>query len=171
MLRDLGVQYAIVGHSERRHYFKEGDDLLERKIHALLDEGMRPIVCCGESLSVRRSGQHNGFVCQQLKAILGNLRLNQWARIVVAYEPIWAIGTGKSATTQDIQAMHTTIRDFIAQMTSLDVAESVPILYGGSVGAKNAASIFACQDVDGGLVGGQSLDAGAFFGIIQACVH
>jgi triosephosphate isomerase len=167
MVKDLGATCVLVGHSERRRLFGEGDELIARKFVAALRVGLEPILCVGETLAEREAGDAEGVVTAQLNAVVGVVGVAALKRAMIAYEPVWAIGTGLSATPSDAQAMHRTIRDRIrAQDTA--VAEGVRILYGGSINAGNAASLFAGADVDGGLVGGASLNAGQFMEICRA---
>lgn len=165
MLASMQVQYCIIGHSERRQYFGETDALLAKKINACLEHHVQPIYCCGEVLAEREQGVHFEVVEQQVKAALFHLTENEWAKLIIAYEPVWAIGTGKTATAAQAQEMHSFIRGVIAKGAGEQVAASVRILYGGSVNAANSAELFACPDVDGGLVGGASLKAADFLAI------
>jgi triosephosphate isomerase len=167
MVKDLGATCVLVGHSERRRLFGEGDELIARKFVAALRVGLEPILCVGETLAEREAGDAEEVVTAQLNAVVGVVGVAALKRAMIAYEPVWAIGTGLSATPSDAQAMHRTIRDRIrAQDTA--VAEGVRILYGGSINAGNAASLFAGADVDGGLVGGASLNAEQFMEICRA---
>lgn len=168
MLVSLGVSHVIVGHSERRELFGEGNDLLAKKVNAILAVGLTPIFCCGEPLSIREAGTQNEFVAAQLKASLYQLSAEQLSQVVIAYEPIWAIGTGKTASSQQAQEMHAFIRAQLAMQYGQALADQVSILYGGSVKAANAVEIFQQPDVDGGLVGGASLVAAEFAAIIRA---
>lgn len=168
MLQSLGVTHVILGHSERREYFGETDQVLAKKVDMALTHQLTPIFCCGEPLSIREAGTQNAFVARQVEHSLFHLEEAQLKRIVIAYEPIWAIGTGKTATAQQAQEMHAFLRSVFAQKYGASVADHLSILYGGSVKAANAAEIFACPDVDGGLVGGASLVAGEFESIIRA---
>jgi triosephosphate isomerase len=165
MLKDIGVRYAIVGHSERRSYHGEGDQLVADKAKAALAQGLTPIVCVGETLAEREAGQTEAVVSRQLKAVIDTLG-DDIVRTVVAYEPVWAIGTGKTATPAQAQAVHAALR---AQLSAaLAAASRVPLLYGGSVKADNAAELFAQPDIDGGLIGGASLKAADFAAIAKA---
>lgn len=157
MLVDAGVKYVIIGHSERREYFAETDETVNKKVIKALEHGLIPIVCCGESLKQREQGITIDFVRQQIKIALMNLSDDDVKKLVIAYEPIWAIGTGKVATTQQAQEVCAAIRSCVKELYSEDVAETVRIQYGGSVNAANAAELFAQADIDGGLVGGASL--------------
>lgn len=168
MLRAIGAEYVILGHSERREYFGENDGLLARKVDRALQEGLTPIFCCGEALEIREAGTHVAYVARQLEASLFHLQATDFQKIAIAYEPIWAIGTGQTASPQQAQEMHAAIRRLLASKYGPMVAAGTSILYGGSVGAGNAAELFAQPDVDGGLVGGASLKAGDFIRIISA---
>jgi triosephosphate isomerase len=168
MLASIGVHYCIVGHSERREYFSESNEVLAQKINLCLEAGITPIFCCGEPLNIREAGTQDTYVEAQLKESLFHLDAAQLSRIVIAYEPIWAIGTGKTATTQQAQDMHAYLRSVLSRQFGDDTADSISILYGGSVKGANAAELFASPDVDGGLVGGASLNAKEFVTIMQA---
>jgi triosephosphate isomerase len=168
MLTSIGVQYIILGHSERREYFAESDQLLAEKTEAVLAIGSTPIFCCGESLEIREAGTQNSFVEAQLKNALFQLSADQIVKVVIAYEPIWAIGTGKTASSEQAQEIHAYIRSVFAAHYGQPVADQISILYGGSVKATNAKEIFSQPDVDGGLVGGASLIATEFAAIINA---
>ena len=168
MLHSINMKYCIIGHSERREYFTESNQLLADKINILLEFGITPIFCCGESLSVRETGNQNSFVETQMRESLFHLSDAQVSQIIIAYEPIWAIGTGKTASTEQTQEIHEYIREVLAKQYSKPIANDISILYGGSVKANNAYELFACPDVDGGLVGGASLVAADFIEIIKA---
>lgn len=168
MLHSIGVPYCIIGHSERREYNAESNAVLAQKVDRCFEQGITPIFCCGEPLSIREAGTQNEFVAVQLKESLFHLSAEQAAKLVIAYEPIWAIGTGKTASTAQAQEMHASLRSVLAAQFGEAVAASIPILYGGSVKAANAAELFASPDVDGGLVGGASLNAAEFTAIIRA---
>jgi len=168
MLDSIGITYCVLGHSERREYFSEGNQLLAEKINICLTYHIIPIFCCGEPLAIREAGTQNQFVEQQLKESLFHLSAEQIQQIVIAYEPIWAIGTGKTATTEQAQEMHAYLRSVLAKQYGDKIAGTISILYGGSVKANNAKELFACPDVDGGLVGGASLIANDFIQIIKA---
>lgn len=168
MLQSIGIRYCLVGHSERREYFSESDAVLAEKVDICLQHAIVPIFCCGEALSIREQGTQNAFVQAQLEASLFHLSPDAMNQIIIAYEPIWAIGTGKTATTEQAQEMHRHIRSVIAGKYGQSVAENVSILYGGSVKPSNAAELFGSPDVDGGLVGGASLVAQDFLQIIKA---
>ncbi len=167
MLNSLGVEYAIIGHSERREYFNEDNKFLGEKVRICLEHNVCPIFCCGEALPVREAGEQNDFVSGQLHDSLFDLSAGQIKGVVIAYEPIWAIGTGKTASSQQAQEMHAHIRRQIAAQYGQDVADEITILYGGSVKGANAQDIFSQPDVDGGLVGGASLNAGEFMEIVR----
>ncbi len=167
MLADVGCAMALVGHSERRTLYGETDDTVLAKTRQLLDSNMTAVVCVGETLAERQAGQAEAVVAQQLKLLLEQLNTAQWQRIILAYEPVWAIGTGETATPEQAQAIHAFIRSQL-QVLGADVAQATRILYGGSVKAANAAELFSQPDIDGGLVGGASLDATEFLGICRA---
>ena len=168
MLHSIGVPYCIVGHSERREYFNENNAQLAEKINRCLEQFITPIFCCGESLSIREAGTQNEHVARQLKESLFHLSAKEVKDIIIAYEPIWAIGTGKTASTAQAQEMHAHLRSILAAQYGKNTAAEISILYGGSVKGNNAAELFASPDVDGGLVGGASLSAGEFRQIINA---
>ncbi len=168
MLHSIGMMYCIVGHSERREYFNETNAIVSEKLNQCLDHFITPIFCCGESLSVREQGAQNDFVATQLQESLFHLSVDKIKNIIIAYEPIWAIGTGKTATTEQAQEMHAHLRSLLAGKYGEAVADEISILYGGSVKAGNARELFSCPDVDGGLVGGASLVATEFIEIIKA---
>lgn len=159
MLVDAGVKYVIIGHSERRDYFKEDDALLNKKVKKAFEAGLTPILCCGETLEQREMGITLDWIRMQIKSDLVGVTAQQVASMVIAYEPIWAIGTGKTATTEQAQEVCKAVRDCIAEIYDNATAEAVRIQYGGSVNAGNAAELFAQPDIDGGLVGGASLKA------------
>lgn len=171
MLKSANVEYVIIGHSERRQYFAETDAMLAAKVNRALANGMQVIFCCGEPLAVRDENTQNAFVEAQLQDGLFHLSAEQLKDVVIAYEPIWAIGTGRTASTEQAQDMHAHIRSVLAGKYGKDAAAGVSILYGGSCKPSNAAELFACADVDGGLIGGASLKAGEFLGIIEAIVN
>jgi triosephosphate isomerase (TIM) len=168
MLQSINIKYCIIGHSERREYFNESNQMLAEKLMVLLGFDIIPIFCCGEPLSIREAGTQNSFVETQLRESLFHLPADQISRIVIAYEPIWAIGTGKTATTAQAQEIHAYIRSVLANQYGEPVAGDISILYGGSVKSANAVELFSCEDVDGGLVGGASLNAAEFTSIIKA---
>ena len=159
MLKDAGVKYVIIGHSERRDYFKEDDALLNKKVKKALEAGLTPILCCGETLEQREMGVTMDWIRLQIKSDLTGVTADQVKGMVIAYEPIWAIGTGKTATTEQAEEVCKGIRDCIAEIYDDATAEAVRIQYGGSVNAGNAAELFGQPDIDGGLVGGASLKA------------
>ncbi|TMI61552.1 MAG: triose-phosphate isomerase [Bacteroidetes bacterium] len=168
MLRSININYCVIGHSERREYFAESNAMLADKVNLCLEYNIIPIFCCGEPLAIREAGTQNEYVAVQLKESLFHLPAEKMKGFVIAYEPIWAIGTGKTATTEQAQEMHAHLRAIIAGQYNSEVAESVSILYGGSVKAGNAREIFSCKDVDGGLVGGASLVAADFIEIMKS---
>lgn len=168
MLASLGVTHVVLGHSERREYFQEDDALLAAKLDIAMDNGLTPVFCCGEPLQVREAGTQDAFVSQQLRNSLFHLTPERMSKIVIAYEPIWAIGTGRTASAEQAQDMHAGLRAFIATQYGQALADSLPILYGGSVKGSNASELFSKPDVDGGLVGGASLDAADFGRIVAA---
>jgi triosephosphate isomerase len=168
MLKSLDLNYCLVGHSERREYFGESNQVLAEKINLCLSNGIIPIFCCGEALQTREQNRQNTYVEQQLCESLFHLSKEQLLKIVIAYEPIWAIGTGKTASTEQAQEMHAFIRSVLKNQYGEPAAEQISILYGGSVKANNASELFASKDVDGGLVGGASLAAAEFIEIIKA---
>ena len=168
MLKSIGVETVILGHSERRAYFNESDDLLAKKVDTALAHEMRVIFCFGEELKDRKSGNENSVVESQIKKALFHLPKAAWSQIVLAYEPVWAIGTGETATPDQAQDMHAFIRKTLANAYAQSLADSVSILYGGSVKSSNAEEIFSKTDVDGGLIGGAALDAAHFTAIVNA---
>jgi len=168
MYSSVGVNHIVIGHSERREYFAESDALLAEKVNAVLANNSTPIFCCGEPLAIREAGTQNAFVETQLINSLFHLSPEQLLKVVIAYEPIWAIGTGKTASSAQAQEIHAFIRSVLATKYGSDVANQISILYGGSVKAANAVELFSQPDVDGGLVGGASLIATEFTAIINA---
>jgi len=168
MLNSIGVSHVVLGHSERREYFNESNEMLAQKVSIALEHQLTPIFCCGEPLSVREANTQNEWVALQLKESLYHLSPEQITQLVIAYEPIWAIGTGKTASSLQAQEIHAFIRSQIAAQYGDQVAQVIPVLYGGSVKAANAVELFQQSDVDGGLVGGASLQAAEFTAIIQA---
>jgi triosephosphate isomerase len=168
ILKSINIKYCIIGHSERREYFTESNQMLAEKLNLLIENGITPIFCLGEPLAIREAGTQNSYVELQLKESLFHLSADQISGIIIAYEPIWAIGTGKTASTEQAQEIHAYLRSVIAKQYGTDVANTIPILYGGSVKAANAVELFASQDVDGGLVGGAALNAAEFVAIIKA---
>ncbi len=171
MLAKLGCSYVVIGHSERREYHHEDDAVVNAKVKAALKHGLTPIVCVGEGLDVREAGEQVSHVLAQLDGALARVKAEQVASLVVAYEPVWAIGTGKTATAQDAQEVCGAIRVRISEKYGEEAAEAVRVLYGGSVKANNIASIMAQSDVDGALVGGASLDADDFATICRFPEH
>lgn len=170
MLKSVGVSNVIIGHSERREYFKEDNAMLAKKIEQCLNNGLQVIFCCGEPLEIRDADTQNAYVEKQIKESLFQLNTTQLKQIVIAYEPIWAIGTGRTASAQQAQDMHAHIRGVIAAQYGKEAADDMSILYGGSCKPSNAGELFACADVDGGLIGGASLKADEFLGIIDAMI-
>ena len=168
MLRELGVGYVIIGHSERREYFAETDATVALKIGAALAAGLTPILCVGESLEQREQGIMGEHIRTQIKIALADVAAADMGKVVIAYEPIWAIGTGKTATSEQAQEVCKLIRDTLCELFGADAAQGVSILYGGSMNAKNAAELLAQPDIDGGLIGGASLKAEDFGKIIDA---
>ena len=167
MVKSTGARYVILGHSERREYYNETSDILNKKLELALKNDLTPIYCCGEPLKVREAGTQNEFVKNQLEKTVFQLSAEKFKKIVIAYEPIWAIGTGKTATSGQAQEIHAFIRSTIVEKFGKEVAEATSILYGGSCKPDNAKELFANRDVDGGLIGGASLKAEDFLGIIN----
>jgi triosephosphate isomerase len=170
MLKSLGVDFTIIGHSERRKYFHESHEFLKNKVNTALRHGLGPIFCCGEVLPEREAGKHFEVVHRQLQESLFHLPSESFRQAIIAYEPVWAIGTGVNATPVQAQEMHAAIRTWVGEKYGEQMAGSTIILYGGSCNAKNAAELFACADVDGGLIGGASLKGEEFLGIVKAAV-
>lgn len=168
MLQSLGIRFVVLGHSERREYFGETNAFLAEKVNICLEYSIQPIFCCGEPLTIREANTQNEYVAKQLEESLFHLSAEELQKVVIAYEPIWAIGTGKTATSEQAQEMHAFIRHQLAGKYGSGVAGSVSILYGGSVKAANALEIFSQSDVDGGLVGGASLVTDEFVAIMAA---
>jgi triosephosphate isomerase len=168
MLTSVGVKYVILGHSERRAIFKETDELLAKKVTAALQNDLQVIFCVGEELDQRKSDNHFKVVEEQLSKGLFNISKEDWKNIVIAYEPVWAIGTGETASPEQAQEMHAFIRKTVSEKFGGEIAEEVSILYGGSVKPANAKEIFAKKDVDGGLIGGASLKAEDFLAIVHS---
>ena len=167
MLKEIGVKAVIIGHSERRAYYHEDDELLNRKVKLVLNNDLKPIFCCGEVLSERQSENHFNVVKTQVEKALFDLTPDQFGKVVIAYEPVWAIGTGVVATPAQAQEMHAYIRKIITEKYGTEIAQDTTILYGGSCKPSNAEELFANEDVDGGLIGGASLKAEDFMGIID----
>jgi len=170
MLKSLKVKYCIIGHSERRKYFQESNDFLARKVDSLLKHDIIPIFCCGEVLPEREAGSHFDVVRKQLNESLFHLTREAFSPVVIAYEPVWAIGTGINATPQQAQEMHSFIRGLIHEKYDDDIAYETLILYGGSCNGKNARELFSQPDVDGGLIGGASLKTDEFLQVIQSAI-
>jgi len=168
MLQSVGCEYVILGHSERRQYFREDDELLSQKLKAVLAAGLKPIFCVGESLETREADDTFNFISKQLKDGLFHLSNEEFDQVVIAYEPIWAIGTGKTATSAQAQEVHAFIREQIARAYDAEAALNTTILYGGSANAQNARELFSQPDVDGGLIGGASLKSRDFTEIIKS---
>ena len=166
MARDMGCGYVLVGHSERRQLFGETDSVVAAKVEQVLLSGLVAVLCVGETLAEREAGQAEAVVAEQVRNGLAVVAGDQWSRVVVAYEPVWAIGTGKTATADDAQAMHSEIRKVLDGMNA--PANEISVLYGGSVKADNAAALFAEPDIDGGLIGGASLKAEEFISICRS---
>ena len=167
MVKSTGAGYVILGHSERREYYGETSEVLNKKLALALENSLTPIYCCGEPLEIREAGTQNDFVKKQLVETVFQLSANEFKKLIVAYEPIWAIGTGKTATSDQAQQIHAFIRSAIAEKFEEEVAQETSILYGGSCKPGNARELFANEDVDGGLIGGASLKAEDFLGIIN----
>lgn len=168
MLQSVGAEYVILGHSERRQYFEETNAQLAQKLDSALASGLTPIFCCGESRDLRENGDYIGFVKDQLTDSLFHLSPEAFSKVVIAYEPIWAIGTGLTASSAQAQDMHFELRMHIAGQYGDEIAQDTTILYGGSANAQNAAELFAQTDVDGGLIGGASLKADDFVTVVKA---
>ena len=168
MVKSTGAQYVILGHSERREYYAENPEILKEKVLLALKNGLKVIFCIGESLEEREANKQNDIVKAELEGSVFNLTEEEFANIIIAYEPIWAIGTGKTATAEQAEEIHAYIRNVIAEKYGKDVAEQTSILYGGSCKPSNAKELFAKPDIDGGLIGGASLKAADFKGIIDA---
>ena len=168
MVKSTGASYVILGHSERREYYHETSETLNKKVALVLEQDLTPIYCCGEPLSIREAGTENQYVKKQLDETIFLLPEDKFLRIAIAYEPIWAIGTGKTASSQQAQDMLAYIRSLISDKYSKEVAEKTSILYGGSCNAANAKELFAQPDIDGGLIGGASLKAEEFLTIINS---
>lgn len=170
MLKDCGVRSVLTGHSERRHVIGESDTIVNKKTRAILDSGLQCVLCVGETLDQRESGKTDAINEHQTRAGLEGVSKDQLAHVVIAYEPVWAIGTGKTATPEDAQDAHANIRELIANMYDQDAADATRIIYGGSMKPGNAAELMGMPDIDGGLVGGASLSADDFLSIIRAGV-
>jgi triosephosphate isomerase len=168
MLISVGVEYVILGHSERRSFYNEDDELLNKKTKLALSTGLKPIFCCGEVLEEREGGKHFSVIREQLTVGLAGLTKEDMTKVVIAYEPVWAIGTGVVASPDQAQEMHKFIRELLVELFDKDVAEDMTILYGGSCKPSNASELFGNPDVDGGLIGGAALKAEDFLGIVNA---
>jgi triosephosphate isomerase (TIM) len=168
MLASIGVKYVLIGHSERRQYFSESNEQLKNKVDLTLANGITPIFCCGETLELRNGSVFLEFVANQLTESLFHLAAADFAKIVIAYEPIWAIGTGLTASSAQAQDMHAHLRAHVASKYGQEIADNTSILYGGSCNEKNAQELFACADVDGGLIGGASLKSREFVNIAKS---
>jgi triosephosphate isomerase (TIM) len=168
MYESIGIQYIIIGHSERREYFHETEEMIYKKMQKIHSLGIKPIYCCGEPLEIRKAGNHKEYVIDQLKGSILLLNEADMLNTIIAYEPIWAIGTGETASPEQAQEMHATIRQALADKFGNEVAQEISILYGGSVKSSNSKEIFGQPDVDGGLVGGASLQADEFIKIINS---
>ena len=168
MLADLGVRYVIVGHSERRAMFGETDAIVNKKVHAALNAGLNPIICVGESLAQREMGVTMELIALQVKSALAGVSAEQMRRCVIAYEPIWAIGTGKTATADQAEEVCAAIRKVVGELYGADAAKALTVQYGGSMNPKNAEELLSKPDVDGGLIGGASLKADQFAVIVEA---
>ena len=168
MLSSIGIKTTIIGHSERREYFNETHDMLKHKVDTSLEKSMKIIFCFGEQLKDRKTSNHSTIISNQISESLFHLNSSDWDNIILAYEPVWATGTGETASSNQIQEMHSFIRNLIAQKYSAELAQKISILYGGSVKPSNAKEIFSMEDVDGGLIGGASLNSKDFFSIVNS---
>ena len=168
MLFSINLRFAIVGHSERRVFHNESDEMIFNKVKSLINSGLTPIFCCGESLDDRNNGIQFDVVNSQLSNILNNLSSSDFEKIIIAYEPVWAIGTGLTAEPSDAQAMHSYIRNTIANKFTTKTSEQISILYGGSCKPANSKELFSMKDIDGGLIGGASLDSNSFLAIVNS---
>jgi triosephosphate isomerase len=168
MLSSLNISYCLVGHSERRTYQNESDELIFEKTKSLLDKGLKPIFCCGEILDDRKNNNAFHVVNKQLHSILNKLNKDQILNVVIAYEPVWAIGTGITASAEDAQEMHQYIRSLLSEKFGKDISSKISILYGGSCKPDNAKELFSQNDIDGGLIGGASLDSDSFLTIAKS---
>ncbi|TAN36982.1 MAG: triose-phosphate isomerase [Verrucomicrobia bacterium] len=171
MLKELGVTYVIIGHSERRQYFGETDATVNQRAKAALVAGLKPIVCVGETLMEREAGQTTQVVERQARVGLAGLQGADWDKLVIAYEPVWAIGTGKTATTAQAQEVHAFIRKLLGELAGTETAAKIRIQYGGSMKPENAKELMSQPDIDGGLIGGASLEAGSFAAIVRGAVR
>ena len=170
MLSDVGVRYAIIGHSERRHIYMESDALITKRVRQAIDGGLTPILCVGELLEERHANRHIEVCRTQLMAGLATVTAEEMANIIVAYEPVWAIGTGQTATPSDADTMHSELRDIIANRYTMDIADRLSILYGGSVKPDNSTELLAREHIDGALIGGASLHAESFIAIMRSAL-
>lgn len=168
MLSSIGIKTTIIGHSERREYFSETHEILKSKVDTSIENSIKIIFCFGEELKDRKTNNHFNIISNQISESLFHLRSLDWDNIILAYEPVWAIGTGETASSDQVQEMHSFIRSFIAQKYSTELAQKISILYGGSVKPNNAKEIFSMEDVDGGLIGGASLNSKDFFSIVNS---
>ena len=168
MLSSIGIKTTIIGHSERREYFSETHEILKNKVDTSLKNSINIIFCFGEELKDRKNNNHFTIISNQISESLFHLSSSDWDNIILAYEPVWAIGTGETASSDQVQEMHSFIRNFIAQKYSTELAQKISILYGGSVKPNNAKEIFSMEDVDGGLIGGASLNSKDFFSIVNS---
>ncbi len=166
--KNIGAKYVLIGHSERRAIFNENEVFLKEKVNAALANDLTPVFCCGEPLEIREANEELNYVKQQLLDSLFHLSADDMAKCIVAYEPVWAIGTGKTASVEQAESMHKSIRSWIAETYSKELSEEISILYGGSCNASNAKELFACENVDGGLIGGAALQLDAFITIAQS---
>ncbi|MBT3276437.1 triose-phosphate isomerase [Candidatus Thioglobus sp.] len=167
MIKDFGAQYVIVGHSERRSLYGETDEVVADKVQAALDNDLKPLFCIGETLEEREAGNMEAVVSRQIQAVIDRVGIGAFKDVIIAYEPVWAIGTGVTATPQQAQDAHAFIRSMLAQ-SDANIAQSTPILYGGSMNPGNAAELIGCEDIDGGLIGGASLKSEDFLQICKA---
>ena len=168
MLSSIGIKTTIIGHSERREYFSETHEILKSKVDTSIENSIKIIFCFGEELKDRKTNNHFNIISNQISESLFHLSSSDWDNIILAYEPVWAIGTGETASSDQVQEMHSFIRSFIAQKYSTELAQKISILYGGSVKPNNAKEIFSMEDVDGGLIGGASLNSKDFFSIVNS---
>lgn len=168
MLHSIDCDYVIIGHSERRQYCNETNEQLSNKLKRILENNLSPIFCIGENIEQRQSNTHFEILSEQLKQVLSNFKASELEKLIIAYEPVWAIGTGVTATSQQAQEMHAHIRKAITNLFSIEFANHLPILYGGSCNAQNAKELFSCPDVDGGLIGGASLKPVDFCSIVSS---
>lgn len=167
MIKDFGAEYVIVGHSERRTLYSEGDEVVAEKVQTALDNGVIPLLCIGELLQERESGNTRSVVARQINVVIERVGIEAFKNIIIAYEPVWAIGTGVTATPQQAQNTHAYIRELLVE-SDVNIARSIPILYGGSMNPSNVDELIACEDIDGGLIGGASLKSGDFLRICKA---